>query len=248
MNDITLIACCYNTPDLVVKMLKSLLVTSKTLPELCIINTSNDQNTSQILMENNIPFYNFRGGIHGEAVNLALSKVKTKYAILVDSDIIFLKDFTEAFETFKKHKLSAMGKIVGDVGGKKLYPRIEPWFCFIDMMHIKYNKILFFDRERTKESKKTDRVYDIGSTMYEDLLKCESKIGNVDIENKFFKHYGGMSWRVQKYNPSYEDTDIDFGGTHPNKAIWESGIMIKNIYYKETQHLNSISLNKNTFI
>lgn len=237
--DLTLLTCNYNTPELIVNLLKSVKQTCSELPYVVVMNTSTED--SDILDNNNIHYFNVRGFSHGEAVNLAFSKIKTKYILLVDSDVIFLKDFKNAFNKFKEMDLALMGKIVGDCGDKKLYPRIEPWYCFINLEKLKLYRIQFFDRERSKKQDK-EVIYDIGSTMFEDVTNLNLSIGDVNLENKYFKHYGGMSWREQKYNPNDIDTDIDFGGTHPHKFLYDLAQNIKSQYLKDTQYLNNITL------
>jgi hypothetical protein len=136
-----------------------------------------------------------------------------------------------------------MGKVVGNVAGKNLYERVEPWYCFMNYEILKNKKIEFFDRERVKKSKEDNiKVYDIGSTMFEDVEKSNLLIGDVDLENKYFKHYGGMSWHCQKYNSSEDDTDIDFGGTHPHEILWNIGQQRKNQYDIETEYLKDIDI------
>jgi glycosyltransferase involved in cell wall biosynthesis len=232
--DLTLLICNYNTPTLVVNLLKSVNKVCIDTPDVIVINTS-DNESANPLDEHKIPYYNFRGGTHGEAVNLGLQKVKTRYVLLLDSDVIILKDFSQPFEKFKRHNFALMGKVVGDCAGKKLYERVEPWFCFMDLDKIKYHKIKFFDRERhmKRHTEKVDKLYDIGSTMFEDLTSYGYVIGNVDMENKYFRHYGGMSWHCNNYDSTKPDTDVDFGGTHPNKSLYNHGLMVKQQYEKD---------------
>lgn len=239
--DLTLLTCNYNTPDLTVNLLKSLKEVSSELPKVVVMNTSKSH-YENALDENNIPYYNFRHGIHGEAVNLGLRKIKTRYALLVDTDVIFLKDWKVPFERFKAGNFTLMGKVVGNVGEKQLYERVEPWYCFIDIAHIKQMRSQFFDRERTKASKETSKVYDVGSTMFEDVTKTGGLVANVDLEGKYFKHYGGMSWRTQKFNPDQVDTDIDFGGTHPHRILHDIGLKVRQEYDQETRYLKDVNI------
>jgi glycosyltransferase involved in cell wall biosynthesis len=228
--NLTILTCCYNTPKEVINLLKSVKETSEDIPKLVLMNTSTISECELVFQYTKIPYFNYRGAIHGEGVNLGLKKVTTRYVLLVDSDIIFLKDYKKAFEKFKETGCALMGKVVGDCAGKSLYPRVEPWYCFIDLDQLKRHKIEFFDRERTKLSKKSERVYDIGSTMFEDCQKHGLLIGDVDMSGKYFHHYGGMSWHCNNYNPDKPDTDVDFGGTHPNKALYEHGVRVRQQY------------------
>lgn len=241
--NLTVLTCNYNTPDITLNMLKSLVYVNGNapLPNVMVMNTSNSWSPNE-LDDNLIPYYNFRNGIHGEAVNLALNKINTRYVLLVDSDIIFLQDWRKPFNRFVDGNFTIMGKVVGNVAGKELYERVEPWYCFIDLHKLKSNKIKFFDGDRTKASKLTNKVYDVGSTMFEDVVNLGGLVANVDLENKYFKHYGGMSWRTQKYNPLDGDTDIDFGGTHPHKQLYDIGLYIKDQYIKETEFLQDIDI------
>jgi hypothetical protein len=178
---------------------------------------------------------------HGDAVNEAFKLVKTRYMLLVDSDVLFLNDFYRPFEKFKEGKFTLMGEVVGDRGGKSLYPRVNPWFCFLDLDTLKEYGIKFYDHYRTKVLK-SDKIYDIGSTMFEDVINANLSIADVKMEGKYFKHYEGMSWRVQKYNPDNGDTDIDVGGTHANKALYEYGVRVKQQYEEDVKHLNNVDV------
>jgi hypothetical protein len=178
---------------------------------------------------------------HGVAVNKSFDLVKTKYMLLVDSDVLFLQDIKKPYEKFKEGEFALMGEVVGDRGGKSLYPRVNPWFCFIDVEQLKEHGIQFYDKERSEHSKRKlmnpQRVYDIGSTMFEDVINAGLTVADAKMEDKYFKHYEGMSWRVQKYNPDNGDTDIDIGGTHNNKALYEYGLMIQKQYENDTKNL-----------
>lgn len=240
--NLTILTSNFNTNHQTPNLLKSLVTVVKDLPKAIVINTSTVPECELPLQFEGIPYYNFRGGIHGEAVNLGLRKVKTRYVLLVDSDVIFLKDFFPAFERFKETGCALMGKVTGDCGGKLLYPRVEPWYCFMDLHQLKAHKIEFFDRERSKKSKSEERVYDIGSTLFEDIEKFGLTIADVDLEGKYFKHYGGMSWHTQKFNPNDVDTDIDFGGTHPHKGLADYGTQIKRVYDQETEYLKDVNI------
>lgn len=240
--DLTILTCNYNTPTLTLNMLKSLKLVSNKKPEILVVNTSSQIQSDDVFIENKIPFVNLINGTHGEGVNLGLTKIKTKYCLLVDTDILFLQDFEKPFNIFKEKKLTLMGKVVGDCGGKKLYPRVEPWFCFINVEDLKNNNIQFFDSIRSRKNNSSERVYDVGSTMFEDVVSNNLFIGDVDMTDKYFKHYGGMSWREQKFNPYNIDTDIDFGGTHPDFGIYSLALKIKQQYLQDTKYLESVEL------
>ena len=240
--DLTILTCNYNTPTLVINLIKSLKLVCEELPDILVVNTSTEEESNNILEKYNIRHLNLPGGTHGNGVNLGLSNIATRNVLLVDTDILFLQDLKKPFAKFKERGLTLMGKVVGDCGNKKLYPRIEPWYCFMDLHTLKQYNIQFFDPIRSKKIDPNERVYDIGSTMFEDVIKSELLIGDVDLENKYFKHYGGMSWREQKYNPNDVDTDIDFGGTHPHKGIYDLALRVKTQYLKDVEYLKNITI------
>lgn len=241
--DLTLVTCNYDTPLLVEFLLKSLKETCEDLPNVVVMNTSKDDNSAVHFDHYKIPYYNFKGGIHGDGVNLAMNKVNTRYMLLVDTDVIFYKDIKVVYDKFVESSACALGNIVGDCGGKRLHPRIEPWFCMLDLHQLNQHKIKFFDRVRTKASKEQgDVIYDIGSTMFEDIKAAGLTVANVQLEGKYFKHYGGMSWREQSYNPNDVDTDIDFGGTHPHKELADIAVKIRKQYNHETLRLNPVCI------
>jgi len=229
MDDLTIVTCNCDTPDLIANLKKSIEKNCTVLPKIMVIDTGK----SSMMGVQNIKMLNTS---HGNAVNAAFDLVETRYMLLVDSDVLFLQDITKPYETFKEDGFALMGEVVGDRGGKSLYPRVNPWFCFIDLEQLKTNNIRFYDHYRTKEIK-SERIYDIGSTMFEDVIKAELTVANAKMENKYFKHYEGMSWRVQKYNPSNGDTDIDIGGTHDNIHLFNLGLQVIEQYNKDVANL-----------
>ena len=229
MEDLTIVTCNCDTPDLIINLKRSIEKHCSVLPKILVIDTGE----SSMMGIQNIKMLNTS---HGNAVNAAFDLVKTRYMLLVDSDVLFLKDIKQPYEKFKEGGFVLMGEVVGDRGGKSLYPRVNPWFCFIDLEQLKEHNINFYDHHRTKEIK-SERIYDIGSTMFEDVIKAELTVANAKMENKYFKHYEGMSWRVQKYNPDNGDTDIDIGGTHDNIQLYKLGLYIREQYNKDVANL-----------
>jgi glycosyltransferase involved in cell wall biosynthesis len=228
--ELTLLTCNYNTPELVKNLLKSTKHFSGEFEEFIV-----DTGEHYTYQHSDIHLPNFS---HGEAVTEALDWIKTDYVLLVDSDIIFYKDIFPIFEKFKKSEAALLGNVSGDRGGKRLHPRVDPWFCFINRKLLKGKGIKFFDGKRTKKSRGTEIVYDVGSTLFEDVMKNDLSVVNFNGEGNYFKHYEGMSWRIGKYDPTKGDTDIDFGGTHNNKALYEYGLQVAEQYKRDVKSLN----------
>lgn len=219
MNNLTLITCSYNTPGVTLTMLKSWMAIHNCTQKLVLIDNSTNQDTRGLLYNHKVPYTSVEGGTHGDGINKALDLCKTKYALLVDTDVIFLKNHSDIFEQFKAMDLTLMGKVEGDRGGKSIYNRVNPWHCFINVENLKKHNIKFFDEQRMKDSFMTKKIYDIGSTVFEDVRKAKLKIGDIDLHNQYYIHFEGMSWYKNKYDPSKEDTGIDFGGTHNNPYL-----------------------------
>ena len=238
MSSLSILTCNYNTPDITKNMLRSLDRTSTCISDrVYVMDTSPISGKLSHHLLTDVVIQNLPDYSHGKAVNYALNFIESDHILLIDSDVIFYKDITPIYEKFKEGGYTLLGNVSGDRGGKSLYPRVDPWFCFINRRHLVENGILFFDEERTLKSKNKDRIYDVGSTMFEDVLNANLKIANFNAENKYFKHYEGMSWRVQKYNPHTGDTDIDIGGTHDNISLYEYGLMIQDQYNKDLINL-----------
>jgi hypothetical protein len=249
MKDLTIVTCNHYTPYLVENLVKSIKKTFNSKPNILIVNTGdrwvkyngNQKETLPIAPNDMIEgcrhiYYGHT--THGDAVNKILEGpwVDTRYILLVDSDVLFLQDISKPFEKFKESGATLMGDVMGDRGGKSLHPRVAPWFCFMDLRIIREKKIRFYDHYRSKVLK-SDKIYDIGSTMYEEVLANGLTIVDAKMEGKYFKHYEGMSWRIQKYNPHNGDADIDIGGTHDNKALYEYGLDVRTQYENDVKNL-----------
>lgn len=234
MNNITLITCSYNTPDVTANMLKSFIVLHPECPILISENSTNSE-TENILKRANIPFICNKHGLHGPSVDLLLNEIKTKYALLVDTDIIFLKNHDSLLKRFSELDLTIMGDIEGDRGGKKIHRRVHPWHCFINVENVKKHSIRFYDKERML--KKEDIIYDIGSSFLEDIRKLKLKIADFKGNGSYYKHYEGMSWRVNKFNRTNKGGDIDNvnGATHDDVNLFLFGQHINKIYLEETK-------------
>lgn len=229
MSDLSIVVCNHDTPDLIINLVKSIKQTSNKITNILVVDTGK----WPMLQSGNMWLPNTS---HGDAVNEVFKTIQTKYILLVDSDVLFLRDINTVFEKFIEGGFALMGEVVGDRGGKSLYPRVNPWFCFVDLEQLQEHDIKFYDHYRTKELK-SEKIYDIGSTMFEDVINAGLTVADVKMEGKYFKHYEGMSWRVQKYNPDNGDTDIDIGGTHDNKALYEYGLKVREQYERDMVNL-----------
>lgn len=211
MKDLTLITCSYNTPKIIETMMKSFKFhhNISNFPIIIMENSTNEE-TVDILKSYEIPFLRTVGGAHATQLERALKLCKTKYALVVDTDIVFTKNIESIFEDFKKNNLTLAGIECGDRGGFKLYPRIHPWFMFIDIEKVNSKNISFINFEKLERTDslgfysltsdntptKEQIHYDVGSTFREDIIEAGFKVENrLDYED-YFKHYEGSSWRM----------------------------------------------------
>lgn len=239
MDNLTLISCSYNTPDVTVNMLKTFLQFHPNC-NILISENSTDDVTRNLLESVKIPYINNKKGLHAPSVDILLDNVSTRYALLVDTDILFLKEQTDLFVDFKKMNLTLLGDVCGDRGGKRLHNRVHPWHCMINVENIKKNNIKFYDESRLIN--KGGVEYDVGSSFFEDIRKCKLMIGDIKGEGEYYKHYEGMSWRVQRYGEQDGDINTSTSATHNLKGLYEYGLMVQKMYKDETQHLDKTPL------
>lgn len=244
MNNLTLIAAPYNTPEITECMLKTFTNLYPNTKILISENSSNDE-TEIILKDNNIPYIRNKNGLHSPSVDLLLDSVTTDYALLVDTDVLFLKDMNHIFKIFVDSDITLMGEIVGDRGGKKLHKRVNPWHCFINVKKIKENNIKFHDEKLLKS--RDEIRYDVGASFFEDIRKLKLKIGEFNGENVYYRHFEGMSWRVNKYKKNGIDGDIDnnINDTHNSEGLYQYGLHVYNLFLKEKERYNNFKINYN---
>jgi hypothetical protein len=68
---------------------------------LIIVDNSTNSDTQSLLYDHKVPYTVHPGMSHGDGVNEALKLCKTKYALLVDTDVIFTQDHSSIFKQFK---------------------------------------------------------------------------------------------------------------------------------------------------
>ena len=208
MENLTLITASFETPKITETMLNSFKYHHGQLPNLVIIENSRDDDTRNMLDSYGIGYYKNIGGYHAPSIDIAFNLCKTDYALVVDTDIIFNKNILSIYNEFKEHNYTIAGIKSGDRGGLKLYPRIDPWFMFVNVKNIKDNNIIFFNKEKvdrtssgflymtgTLADRKVDcRKYDVGSTFLEDTLEHGLKAEHCEHYKEYFTHYEAMSW------------------------------------------------------
>lgn len=171
----------------------------------------------ELLNKYGIKYIDNPGGTHAETMNAALKQVKTKYALLLDSDCFILDDPKNVLVFVKEHNITLFGDICGDRGGYHIHKRVHPWYCIIDVEFLNKYKIQFTDMERIKLTNSDSFIdparlaenrdprgfyYDAGSSMYEDVNKnfgCIADIGDI----KPYAHKEGSSWYFEHGHPGF---------------------------------------------
>ena len=242
MNDLTLITCSFETPKITETMLKSFRFMHKNIDKmhLVLMENSRDEETRTLLDSHGIDYTINKGGTHSKSMDFAFSLCKTKYALVVDTDIIFKKNVSDIFEMIKRNDIDLCGIECGDRGGYRLMTRIHPWFMFVNVDKIKEKKIWFHDEERIVKSQSqafyknvplnnirlNTPMYDVGSTFYEDVKNANLKIANTPIIQNWFVHYEGSSWQRKSGHPGFE--------AHGNQ-VW-------NDYQKEIAEVKDVNI------
>lgn len=231
MDNFTLAACSYNTPNVTETMLKSFFKHHGET-EVLICENSTNEDMVNILQKHKVPFIRNKGGLHSPSVDILIDHCKTDYMLLVDTDVIFLQNHKKLIDQFLALDLTLMGEICGDRGGKSLHYRVHPWHCFIHVKNIKKFGIKFYDYQRLSKRDGT-KIYDVGASFFEDIRKNKLKVGQVTVQDIYFKHYEGMSWRTLKYGKTEGNIDINANDTHNNSELYKYGKYVETMYKQE---------------
>ncbi len=242
--DVTLISCSYNTPQVTEVMLRSFLAWHGHGPFKALLSeNSTNEDTARLLRQYGVPFIRNHGATHAEGVQKLFDRVASRYVLLVDTDITFNRSLKPLIAYFLEINAALMGLRVGDHAGFKLFPRMDPCFCLIDLDAMKNKGIRFFDLERIERSRsrgfydpikhareqheKDGRFYDVGSTFYEDAEKQGLKIIEIDI-HRYITHYHALSWAG--------DSGCGQGAEHHVRTTMEK------IYSRKARELRHIDL------
>jgi hypothetical protein len=220
MKDLSLITCSFETPLITETMLKSFKSIHNEFDSMNIVimENSRDEETRNMLDSYGIPYVKNSGGTHSKSMDIAFEKCKTKYALVVDTDIIFKKNIVPVFGMIQNNKIDLCGLECGDRGGYKLMTRIHPWFMFVNVEKINKLGIKFHDEDRINKTqsqgfyqnvpinniKLDEPMYDVGSTFYEDVKNHGLKIANTPVIQNWFQHYEGSSWQRKSGHAGFE--------------------------------------------
>lgn len=247
MSDLTVVICSYKATKEFELCLHQLGFFGIKNDELLIYENSPEyySENREMLNKYGIKYIDNPGGTHVDTMNRALKEVKTKYALLLDSDCFLFENPKVILDYVKEHKLQLYGDICGDRGGYHIHKRVHPWYCFVDVNFIKKYNIPFTDMERIKESGsesfvETQRLaeqrdprgyyYDAGSSMFEDVVKNFGCVGDVG-DMKPYVHKEGSSWYMEYGHQGFIQFGIQRDRWFANfrKQLWKSEDFIASI-------------------
>ena len=232
LSDLTLCTCSYNTPMITMTMIRSWFKRHPWSTPLVIIENSTNEDTRDLLKGQGIPFTRNPGGLHAYTVDMALDMVRTRWALLVDTDVIFLKDHSHVLHDMLESGATLKGEVCGSRGLLGLYKRVHPWHCFIDMEKLRSKHIRFHCPERSLR-KINELVYDVGASMYEDVINGGLLVDDWHGGDDYYKHYEGMSWRTSGYReggaPPKETYDNN--NNHADTELYQLGIEVSKEYF-----------------
>ena len=216
LQDLTLVSCSFNTPEVTAAMLQSWVrVHPGGAPRpILLMENSTDDRTAAWLEANAIPFVRTPGATHHASVDPALARVRTRYALLVDTDILFLRNLSGLFREFRRTGAAIGGVRQGPRGGFDIVDRIVPWFCFLDMQQLRAHQLRFFIPEKHdyhREWNEPGRIalrkdrknYDVASELLEGVLAQGLGVWELPPHRaaRYYRHFEGMSWRAGDRDP-----------------------------------------------
>lgn len=238
MKNVTLVSINWNQQKVMELMLKSFIkfhFKDEKLNLILVDNGSNDS-SKQWLIENEIPFVSLPNNIgHEQAIDYIYPMIKTKYALIVDTDILFLKNVYDEYLPFFNDEIKLIGEYL--ISGNELISRVGAWFFFYDIESMRKSGVnVFRDAENW--------IYDVASWQTEKVIEKGFKIHDVKRRNEI----GNQD--VDIYGMVY-DTHIHFGKTswdliHHGDRVGEVGERRKFITDKVNEY-SDIDL-KNKFI
>ncbi len=188
---------------------------------------------------------------HSPSVDILFENIKTKHVLLVDSDILILKNLNPLFDLFEKNDLTIMGEEQTDRGGYEfLNPRISPHWCLINLENIKKHNIKFHDQKHIDETgsqgfhanvplQKNEvgkKFLDCGTSFYGKVQKNVLKIGKINqrlVDYVYHLEGGGGSWKKQSGIKQYQDWLKESETKYFERAKQFKDVSIKDKFFYE---------------
>ena len=240
VSELTLVTASFNTPEVTLAMLKSFAHHHQRywpIP-LLLMENSTDNITAELLQRHSVPFHRTPGLIHSIAIDRALPRVRTRYALLVDTDVIFRRNIDGLLDRLRGSGAAILGEFQGDRGGFLMHARIAPYFCLIDACAVQEKGIRFHDDQRIERTNSRgfyvmrptppsshQRYYDVGATFLEDIFAARLAAEAVPVQelHTYVHHAAALSWgptadevtkaHVRRSTPVFWNVAADYAGT-----------------------------------
>lgn len=209
MNDLSLLTVNWNQQPCVELLLKSYVkhhYTGEPL-KLMLFDNGSDDGSKVWLRENEIPFFDFDSNMgHEIAINSLFEEIRTKYALLVDTDVEF-KDNVFCYINCLQINVASAGEMIDKnyINSTKIKDRVSPWFLLWDHDTISKAGIKTFRDELCQDwtydvaSWFTEQVYKKGFVNYNipRLSRHQDQDENlVSMIYEKYDHIGKVSWDV----------------------------------------------------
>jgi glycosyltransferase involved in cell wall biosynthesis len=164
------------------------------------------------LTQNKIPFISLTENIgHEQAINHIYPLIRTKYALICDTDIEFFANIVDTYIPLLNSEVKLIGDyITGDQLDSPVKPRVGAWFYLFDIEAMRLRGWNVF-----RDS--NDWSYDVGSFMTEKILEAGFKIHHIqrlnqDIDHELISmrytthnHIGKVSWDIEKHSDRHDE-------------------------------------------
>jgi glycosyltransferase involved in cell wall biosynthesis len=209
MEDVTLISVNWNQKEAMELLLKSYVKNHYEGEKLKLILVDNGSTDGswEWLKENKIPCVRLSENIgHERAINFVYDEIKTKYALLTDTDVEFLDNVHNYIYYFNDSCKAAGELITGDNLGSPVKQRIGAWFFLWDIQAMKEKGVNIFRDESV-----TDWSYDVASWYTEQFFNAgfthhniERQTGHIDYDILGMRygthiHFGKVSWNLENH-------------------------------------------------
>lgn len=210
MKDITLVTINWNNRLCLELMLKSYVkhhYNGEELNLLLIDNNSADD-SREWMDTNGIPYQQLSGNIgHEAAICFLYPEIKTKYVLLVDTDILYNENVFSYIDLLNESTVAVGDLISGDrLGDMVIKPRLGAWFILFDIETCRNKGITYF-----RHPDNNNASYDVASEFYENLwrnnlgvhalkrLNDNPDSSVIGMQYEKFGHLLRMSWDLNKH-------------------------------------------------
>ena len=164
--------------------------------KVILVNNSENLDLNKVKFDNNVTIINSKNNGNGAAINLALEKITTKYAMYLDIDVEFQKDFIEKI-SYQANTIGKFGVLVPDHGN-------------LESKNLKIEKyegeasVMLFNLDTFKKKNLFDEAYFLYFEEQDLFQYCKKKnIKVFFLSGLQIKHHRASSVSYEEKNLSY---------------------------------------------